>query len=112
MILENLTLSRAEFAHRTGWEIKPAGACRGDVCIPLPEKMDDPFAVRALAAHLRMPLVREDAVGLWALGPASGGHALISAHAPALELPDWRGNIFSLDSLRGKKVLLVAWASW
>ena len=38
--------------------------------------------------------------------------ALITAHAPALELPDWRGDIFSLDSLRGTKVLLVAWASW
>jgi len=112
MILDSLSIARAEFARRTGWEIKPEGACKDDVCIPLPEKFGDPFDVRALAAHLQMPLVRDDAAGLWALGPASGGRALIKAHAPALELPDWRGNNFSLDSLRGNKVLLVAWASW
>ena len=29
-----------------------------------------------------------------------------------LELPDVDGNLFRLSSLRGRKVLLVAWASW
>jgi hypothetical protein len=27
-------------------------------------------------------------------------------------LPDFEGNAFDVASLRGRKVLLVAWASW
>jgi len=50
--------------------------------------------------------------GLWALGPESGGRALASASVPELELPRVDGNPFRLSSLRGTKVLLVAWASW
>ena len=37
---------------------------------------------------------------------------LTTAVAPDLELPDFDGNPFRLSSLRGQKVLLVAWASW
>ena len=40
------------------------------------------------------------------------GRALATAEAAELELPDLDGNVFKLSSLRGKKVLLVAWASW
>ena len=39
-------------------------------------------------------------------------HVLTSAEAPDLLLPDWKGVEFALRSLRGRKVLLVAWASW
>lgn len=45
-------------------------------------------------------------------GPRGWGHALTSAQAPDLELPDLDGRPFALQSLRGQKVLLVAWASW
>ena len=40
------------------------------------------------------------------------GRALASAEAPELILPDRHGNEFRLSSLRGLKVLLLAWASW
>jgi hypothetical protein len=62
-----------------------------------------------------MPLVHDDDSDLWALGPESGvtGRALTTATAPSLTLPDLRtGDPFALESLRGQKVLLVAWASW
>jgi cytochrome oxidase Cu insertion factor (SCO1/SenC/PrrC family) len=59
-----------------------------------------------------MPLVHDEAHGLWALGPESGGRALTTAVVPDITLPDRNGNPFSLSSLRGQKVLLVAWASW
>ncbi|MEA3019919.1 MAG: Redoxin, partial [Actinomycetota bacterium] len=35
-----------------------------------------------------------------------------TAEAPELTLPDLDGNPFSLSTLHGQKVLLVAWASW
>ena len=112
MILTSLEVPAAEFKHRTGWAIKPEGACRDDRCVPLPDGAHDPVDVQVLAERLGMPLVRDDAAGLWALGPEAGGPALASAIAPELELPDADGSTFRLESVRGQKVLLVAWASW
>jgi hypothetical protein len=59
-----------------------------------------------------MPLLEDTAHEVWCLGPEAGGHALASAQAPDLALPDLDGHPFALQSLRGQKVLLVAWASW
>jgi peroxiredoxin len=50
---------------------------------------------------------------MWALGPETlGGRALATAEAPNLTLPDLDGNEFELASLRGNKVLLVAWSPY
>jgi hypothetical protein len=58
--------------------------------------------------------VQHDGADLWALGPETAitGRALTTAVAPELTLPDVEGNPFSLSSLHGQKVVLVAWASW
>lgn len=110
MILESLDLDPAAFEARTGWAIKPQGACRGDVCVPLPAA---PIAADVVSDRLGMPLLRDEDHGIWSLGPATvTGRALTTADAPDLTLPDVDGNPFSLASLRGSKVLLVAWASW
>jgi hypothetical protein len=111
MIFETLDVTADEFARATGWEIKPEGACRDERCVPLPE-MGASFDLRAAADALRMPIVRDDETGSIALGPESGGRALTSARAPELRLRDWRGTEFALSSLRGTKVMMVAWASW
>jgi hypothetical protein len=114
MLVESLTIAADDLAARTGWEVKPQGLCKGDVCVPLPGGMpsDGQISVEVLADRLRMPLVRDEAHGLWALGPESGGRALTTAVVPDITLPDRQGHPFSLSSLRGQKVLLVAWASW
>lgn len=114
MILEGLEVDVGEFERRTGWAIKPEGACKGDRCVPLPAgtARDGRLDVRLVAERLGMPLVRDEARGLWCLGPESGGRALETAEAPDLTLPDWKGREFRLSSLRGQKVLLIAWASW
>jgi hypothetical protein len=108
MILERLDQPPPELESRTGWAIKPEGACRDDVCVPLPA----PFDVRELATRLGMALVHDDAHGVWALGPESGGHTLASAQLPEIVLPDRNGEDFALRSLRGTKVFMIAWASW
>ena len=117
MLLETLTPPASDFARQTEWELKIEGACRGDTCVPLPEGTvtNGRVDVTVVADRLGMPLVHDEAEGLWGLGPASGvsGHALATAVAPELALPDLRtGETFRLSSLRGQKVLLVAWASW
>ncbi len=108
MIIARLDEPPEELERRTGWAIKPEGACRADVCVPL----SAPFDVRELADRLRMALVHDEAHELWALGPPSDGHVLSSAVLPEIELPDQHGRPFALRSLRGTKVFMVAWASW
>jgi hypothetical protein len=112
MILERLDADPRELALRTGWEIKPEGACKADRCVPLGESAAATVDVRVLAERLGMALVHDEQHGVWALGPESGGRTLLSAELPEIELPDRHGRPFSLRSLRGTKVLLVAWASW
>lgn len=115
MILETLEITPQQLQQQTGWEIKPQGACKGEICIPLPANVTMQAGlidVQLLANKLRMPLIQDETAGLWALGPVYGGKALTTAEAPDFELPDWRGQPFRLSSLRGQKVLLVVWASW
>lgn len=114
MILDSPTVPIADFEARTGWSSKPEGLCKGDVCVPAPEAIldGDHLDVGVVAEKLGMPLVHDDATGSSALGPEALGHSLTTAVAPDLELPDVDGNPFALSTLRGRKVLLVAWASW
>ena len=117
MLLKSLSISKAEFETGTGWAIKPEGACKGDICIPLSDKAhapeSDQLDVTELSNAMNLPLAAEPGENLWALGPDSiGGRALSSASAPELSLPDLDGNTFKLSSLKGKKVLVYAWAPY
>lgn len=113
MILKNLLVDALELEQRTGWAIKPEGACKDELCVPLP-KTGDPSRVdaRLLAERLNMPLLHDTTHNVWCLGPAAGGRVLGSAVLPELILPDLDGKLFDLRELRGQKVLLLAWASW
>ncbi len=117
MILTELVVDPAAFETATGWSIKPEGACRGEVCVPLSpaaRTADGRLDVAVVAERLGMPLVSDHERGLSALGPETAvtGRFLTTAVAPELELPDADGNLFKLSSLHGQKVLLIAWASW
>lgn len=107
-------IEAAAFARRTGWDAKPEGLCKGPVCVPAPDvrTADDRLDPAVLQSRLGMPLVVDEANGVAALGPATLGRALDTAELPELVLPDADGNPFDLASLHGRKVLLVAWASW
>jgi hypothetical protein len=113
MLLRSLQISKDAFEAGTGWTLKPEGACQGSVCIPLSRPAGDTIDVAQVARDMGMPLVAAEEHGLWALGPAAiGSRALASAEAPDLNLPDLDGKVFSLSSLRGRKVLLYAWAPY
>ncbi|MEQ8718126.1 MAG: hypothetical protein RIE08_11020 [Acidimicrobiales bacterium] len=112
MLLEDLEIDAAAFAAGTGWKVEPRGACRAEICVPL-GGADGDFDLPDVAARLGMALIHDEQAGLWALGPDTvGGRALGSAQAPDLVLPDLDGTHFALSSLRGQKVLLVAWAPY
>jgi hypothetical protein len=111
VILDALDVPPERFAEGTGWQIKPEGACKAEICVPL--ERTGGFDLAAAAQRLGMALVHDEPSGLWALGPESlGDRALASAEAPELVLDDISGREFRLSSLRGQKVLLVAWAPY
>jgi hypothetical protein len=115
MIATQPTVTKDELQDRTGWSLKPEGACKGEVCVPLREDVmrDGRVDLETLARILGMPLVHDADHAVWALGPESlGGRALATATAPELVLPDLDGKQLALSSLRGQKVVLLAWASW
>ncbi len=114
MLLTALDPTADDFATATGWTSKPEGMCKGDVCVPVPGALgsDGRLDVRAVADRLGMALVADDDARVWALGPESGGRALTTASVAEIELPDVDGNPFKLSAMHGRKVLLVAWASW
>ena len=116
MIIADLDHVHAEdFAAATGWDPKPEGLCRGEVCVPAPgvRRDDGTIDVLAAAARLGMPVVADDEHAVTAIGPGSTtGHTLSSAVAPDPELIDRAGEPFRLSTLRGRKVILYAWASY
>ena len=108
-------VSPDEFAAGTGWTPKPEGLCRGEVCVPAPGALrsDGTVDVAAAAGRLGMPVVLDEAHDVAAVGPGtSTGHTLSTAAAADPELIDRDGSAFRLSSLHGRKVLLVAWASY
>ena len=115
MILLSPVVTADDLRARTGWELKPEGLCKDERCIIVPpdaRRPDGSLDASVLSERLGMALVHDDARNLWALGPEAGGRALTDVRAPDLTLPDLNGTPFSLSSLRGQKVLLLAWASW
>jgi len=118
----NLWLSLAELRSATGWELKPQGACLGEVCVPIPVGREAEFVraggkelnLAALARYQGQPVVHDDTHQVWFFGEAAGtrSNALASLQAPDFTLPDLDGKLHSLSQYRGKKILLVSWASW
>ena len=101
-----------------GWSLKPEGLCKGDVCVPTRSQPDLASGAGVdlgrFAELLGLPLAEDLAEGVASLGPAHAtqGQALATGQAPDFTLPDLAGVEHSLSGFRGKKVLLVAYASW
>ena len=111
MIVDSMDLTAQQFAEGTGWTIKPEGACKADVCVPLGSSAT--FDARSVAQRLGMAVVHEGRADLWSIGPESfSSRALVSAQAPELVLQDLNGHEFRLSSLQGQKVVMVAWSPY
>ena len=99
-----------------GFELHPQGACRDDLCIPIPKDMlrGDYFNLTAFAKKAGQPVVAEPSARVWSFGDmrALGGGIASSRVAPDFDVPDRLGHRVHLAGFRGKKVLVVTWASW
>jgi len=111
--LEPETVSRV-----LGWELKNEGLCKDERCVPVRDRAQlvrsDGIDLQALARTLGQPLALDIEERVAALGASAGerGARLASLEAPDFTLPDLNGQLHSLSEHRGKKVLLVAYASW
>jgi peroxiredoxin len=106
----------------TGFELKPQGMCSGDVCIPIPS---DAGWVAQHAGKTYCNLTRfankvdqvyavDAPQNVWSFTavPRAQTSPLLAGDAPDFALPDREGKLVHLSDFRGKKVLLLTWASW
>jgi hypothetical protein len=115
---DSVRIPAANVAATLGWELKAQGLCKDEVCIPVrdaAELSDDGGVDLAVLARLTgQPLALDagEGVGCFASSPQERAAELTSLEAPDFTLPDLSGKPHSLSQYRGKKVLLVAYASW
>lgn len=112
----SLWIHKVDLNRINGFELKPQGACRADVCIPIKKDMTrgDYFDVTAFARMVGQSVVVDQANRVWSFGeiPAVRGSFLESRMAPDFAVPNRKGRVVRLSEFRGKKVLVVTWASW
>jgi hypothetical protein len=111
-----LWIQRADLPSINGFELKPQGACREEICIPIPRPMlrGAQFNLTAFAERIGQRVVADPAARVWSFGeiPVVRGAFLESRVAPEFSVPDRKGRAVRLSQFRGKKVLVVTWASW
>lgn len=111
-----LWIQKADLPSINGFELKPQGACREEICIPIPRPMmrGERFNLTAFAQRIGQRVVADPAARVWSFGeiPVVRGAFLESRIAPEFSVPDRKGRPITLSQFRGKKVLVVTWASW
>jgi hypothetical protein len=111
-----LWIRRRDLPRVNDFELKPQGACRADVCITIAKNMTrgEYFNVTAFAHKIGQSVVADSGTRVWSFGeiPLLRGGFLESRIAPDVAVPDRTGRPVHLASFRGKKVLVVTWASW
>jgi hypothetical protein len=115
---DRVRLPPASLEAALGWKLEPQGLCRGGVCVPIAGRgglaSEAGVDLAGLAALLGRPLALDVEHRAAALGASAAERAarLERLEAPDFALPDLAGRIHRLSEHRGKKVLLIAYASW
>jgi hypothetical protein len=122
--LKGLWVTTTDLKRATRFEIKPQGVCRDELCFPLPKGRKDEFVSKAgsttwfnlgeFSKMLKQPVAYDEKNSAWFIGPmpTSQNEHLQTLDAPNFFLPDMNGKMHSLADFRGKKVMLITWASW
>ena len=111
-------LSPAALKTALGWELKPQGLCKDDRCVHVSRHKDlvnaDGVELAGFAELLSRPVALDTAERVAYVGVSASDRStqLASLDAPDFTLPDLNGRPHALSDYRGKKVLLVAYASW
>ena len=110
----DLWIPASELARINEFTVKPQGACREDVCIPLPKalKRNGRLNLSGFARQVRQSVVNEGST--WSFGemPMLRAGFLESRTAPDFAVQNRQGKTVRLKDFRGRKILLLTWASW
>jgi hypothetical protein len=114
----SVLLDAAGVKDALGWEIHDGLLCNDSMCIPLASEasvvregaIDLAGLARAMDRAVAVDV--EERAAFLGSSARERGQALASQHAPDFALPDLAGRTHTLGEHRGKKILLVAWASW
>ncbi len=101
----------------TGWTLKDVGLCRGPVCVPLRGlelRGEHGVSVERFAEVLGRSVIvdSERGIAAMAVDPLIRVGALRDKVAPEIVLPDLDGTLRSLIEFRGRKTLVVTFATW
>jgi len=120
----DLWVTLEDLTRATKFVLKPQGVCRDELCVPVPKARKNQFIAKRssvtwfnlseFARLLRQPVATDSKHAAWYFGPRpedQNGY-VASLVAPDFTLPDANGKPHSLSDFRGKKVLLLTWASW
>jgi hypothetical protein len=123
-VSDDLWVTLADLTRATKFALKPQGVCRDQLCFPIPKARKPAFLstqgkitwfnLSEFARLVHQPAAHEAENSTWYIGPRSEEHNsfVSSLVAPNFTLPDAGGKQHSLSEFRGKKVLLLTWASW
>lgn len=120
----DLWVTKTDLPAANGFELKPEGACLDEICIPIRQHEDSELFVTrqgrawvnvtGLARILKQPVVADYETQTFSLGaiPVQRASFVRDALAPDFELTDWQGKNHRLSDFKGKKIMLLSWASW
>lgn len=120
----DLWVTLKDLTRATKFVLKPQGMCRDELCFPIPKARRSAFISKKgattwfnlseFARLVRQPVAHDRKHAVWFFGPRpeTRNGFLSSLEAPDFTLPDIEGRMHSLSDFRGKKVLLITWASW
>ena len=120
----DLWIRPSDLKRTNGFELKPEGACLEDLCVPVRQDADNDlwirrqqkpwFNVTELARRLDQPYVFDPDNTIWSFGalPVQRTRFVKEGIALDFEIPDREGKPVRLSDFKGKKVLLLTWASW
>jgi hypothetical protein len=121
---KDLWVTMKDLTRATKFVVKPQGVCKDELCFPIPKARKSEFISKRgsatwfnlseFARLLKQPVAMDEKNGVWYFGPRPDAQNayLESLEAPNFTLPDMNGRMRSLSDFRGKKVLLITWASW
>jgi len=121
---DELWLGHRELATVSGWELKPEGICKDEICVPVPEARRSTLIrgsgsksqvnLTEFARMVEQPFAHDEKNAVWYFGPPGWEwkDRLASHEAPDFSLPDLMGKVHTLSELRGSKVFLLFWATW
>jgi len=123
LIRDQLWVTTADLKLATGFELKPQGVCRDELCFPVSGSRKQEltrknagtiwFNLTGFARLVNQPIAHDPELAVWYFGLRSDQRqGLSSLQAPDFTLADRNGKSHSLSDFRGKKVLLLTWASW